>query len=123
MTCMKTKLALVCDDDRDVLDSLSGLLADLGWEAICLESAVNIISKIGIVKPDVIIMDNWLPGEGGVSAIKKIKEHSDFNKIPVILISGSDHVSSLASYAGAEMFIQKPVVREELSHMLHRHQV
>lgn len=115
---MKTKRALVCDDDKDVLNSLHALLAELGWEAICLENAVNIISKIEAVKPSVVIMDNWLPGEGGVSAIKKIKEHPDFHRIPVILISGSDHVSSLASYAGADMFIQKPVVRDELSQLL-----
>ena len=115
---MKTKRVLLCDDDKDVLDSLQELLTELGWETICLESAVNIISKIEAVNPTVIIMDNWLPVEGGVSAIKKIKEHSEFNKIPVILISGSDHISSLASYAGADMFLQKPILKESLSKML-----
>ena len=115
---MKTKRVLLCDDDKDVLDSLQELLTELGWEAICLESAVNIISKIEAVNPTVIIMDNWLPVEGGVSAIKKIKEHPEFNKIPVILISGSDHISSLASYAGADMFLQKPILKENLSKSL-----
>ena len=115
---MKTKRVLLCDDDKDVLDSLQELLTELGWEAVCLESAVNIISKIEAVNPTVIIMDNWLPVEGGVSAIKKIKEHSEFNKIPVILISGSEHIASLASYAGADMFLQKPILKESLSKML-----
>lgn len=109
---------LICDDDKDVLHYLNELLTELGWEAVCSENAVNVISKIEAIKPSLIIMDNWLPGEGGVSAIKKIKQHTDFSKIPVILISGSDHVSSLASYAGADMYIQKPVVREHLGNIL-----
>lgn len=115
---MKTKRALVCDDDKDVLNSMKELLTELGWETVCLESAVKIVSKLKTVKPSVIIMDNWLPGEGGVSAIRKIKERREYSKIPVILISGSEHISSLASYAGADMYLQKPITRENLSGLL-----
>lgn len=112
------KRVLVCDDDKDVLYYLDELLTELGWETVCQESAVNIIHKLETVRPALIIMDNWLPGEGGVTAIKKIKEHPDFNKIPVIFISGSEHVSSLASYAGADIYIQKPVGRDDLAKIL-----
>lgn len=115
---MKTKRVLICDDDKDVLCSLEELLTELNWEVVCSENAANIISKIEAVKPSVIIMDNWLPGEGGVTAIRKIKEHSDFNKIPVIFITGSEHISSLASYAGADLYLQKPVTSESLTHIL-----
>jgi CheY-like chemotaxis protein len=115
---MKTKRALVCDDDKDVLNSIKQLLTELGWETVCLESAVKIVSKLKTVQPSVIIMDNWLPGEGGVSAIRKIKERREYSKIPVILISGSDHISSLASYAGADMYLQKPITRDNLSGLL-----
>jgi CheY-like chemotaxis protein len=115
---MKRKRVLICDDDKDVLGCLQEILTELNWEAVCSENALNIISKIDSAKPSVIIMDNWLPGEGGVSATKKIKEHTEFGKIPVIFITGSEHISSLASYAGADLYLQKPVAKENLAKVL-----
>ncbi|HXI00961.1 MAG TPA: response regulator [Sphingobacteriaceae bacterium] len=115
---MKTKRVLICDDDKDVLNYLEEILTEMNWEVVCSESASNIIGKIETAKPSVIIMDNWLPGEGGVTAIKKIKEHPVFNKIPVVFITGSEHISSLASYAGADLYLQKPVTTDSLTQIL-----
>ncbi len=74
------KRILVCDDDVAILDILEYFLTDSGWEVVTSFSVDNIIAKVENSRPSVIIMDNWIPGVGGIEATRTIKKHPIFNK-------------------------------------------
>ena len=64
--------------------------------------------------PDLIFLDLNLPGERGLETLVKIKNYSDFNSIPVIVMTASDDRKDLLeSYRkGAVFFIHKPLDKD-----------
>ena len=102
------KRVLVCDDDLDILDILDYALTDSGWEVVKSYTVDDIISKIEKARPSVIIMDNWIPGVGGIVATQVIKKHPIFSKIPVIYLTANNDIEKLASCAGADLALPKP---------------
>jgi CheY-like chemotaxis protein len=83
------KRILVCDDDLDILDILDYALTDEGWEVVKTYTVDNIIDKVQSAQPSVIIMDNWIPGVGGIEATQAIKRHPVFRNIPVIYLTAN----------------------------------
>ena len=64
--------------------------------------------------PDVIIMDNWIPGPGGIEATRLLKLAPETQDIPVIFFSANSNVTQLAREAQADYFLQKPFDITEL---------
>ena len=65
---------------------------------------------------DLILMDIHMPGTDGLQACRDLKAHPQYQDIPVIIISGAEHLESLRSAfdAGAMDFLRKPPERIEL---------
>lgn len=114
------KRILVCDDDLDILDILDYALTDSGWEVIKSYTVDDIISKIEKAKPSVIIMDNWIPGVGGIVATQVIKKHPIFSKIPVIYLTANNDIEKLASSAGADLALPKPFDLDVLTRLVEK---
>ncbi|HEY1024544.1 MAG TPA: response regulator [Sphingobacteriaceae bacterium] len=102
------KRVLVCDDDRDILDIIDYILTDAGWQVEKSENVNDIIDKIESWNPSVILMDNWIPDMGGIAATQLIKDHPLHKDIPVVYITANSNISSLASQAGADLYLAKP---------------
>jgi two-component system alkaline phosphatase synthesis response regulator PhoP len=66
------------------------------------------------VKSPGIIMDNRIPGPGGLEATRSLKMDSDTQDIPVIFFSANSNVTQLAKEANADYFLQKPFDISEL---------
>ena len=56
---------LIFDDDKDILELCSLILSRRGFVTSGETSCKDVIHKIQEVKPDVILMDNWIPDIGG----------------------------------------------------------
>ncbi len=110
---MKEKI-LIVDDEKGILETLSEILQDEGYETFLSEDAehgLDILEKESI---DLVFLDVWLPGISGIDAIKYIKEkHGD---IPVIMISGHGkvEVAVQAVKLGAFDFLEKPLSMERV---------
>ena len=102
------KRVLVCDDEQDILDIIEFVLADAGWEVITTTHVNNILDQVEESNPSVILMDNWIPGSGGIAATQAIKAHPVFRDIPVIYITANNDISHLAKQAGADFALPKP---------------
>src|SRR6476469_6080486 len=102
------KRVLVCDDDLDILDILDYALTDSGWEVVKSYTVDDIIDKVENAQPSVIIMDNWIPGVGGIEATQAIKKHPVFKNIPVIYLTANNDIETLAEKAGADLSLPKP---------------
>lgn len=109
---------MIFDDDKDILSICTFLLRRLGWEVSSSANCDRIVDKVSAENPDVILMDNWIPEEGGIVATRLLKEHDTLKKIPVIYFSANRDVEALAKEAGADSYIQKPFDVKELEKMI-----
>ena len=79
------------------------------------EEALNFLYKKGEYKnvpiPGLILLDLNLPGVSGYEVLEKIKENDKLRRIPVIILTVSDHEEDvIKTYdLGANSFITKPV--------------
>ena len=99
---------LIFDDDKDILELCSIILLQKGYETIGENNSKDVIEKVTGASPDVILMDVWIPGIGGVEAVQLLKSTSETNHIPVILFSANNNIELIAKEAKADYFLKKP---------------
>jgi DNA-binding NtrC family response regulator len=102
------KRVIIYDDDTDLLEVCSLILASRNFDVITKDKCTEILSDLEEHQPSVILMDNWIPDVGGVRATQIIKESKAFQHIPVIFFSANNNVTELAEEAGADFFLHKP---------------
>jgi two-component system cell cycle response regulator DivK len=109
-----SKRVLIFDDDIDILQICTIVLRKKGFEVITLNNSNQVVSQVRSHRPDVIIMDNWIPGPGGIEATRLLKLSRETQDIPVIFFSANSNVAQLALDARADYFLQKPFDITEL---------
>ena len=112
------KRILICDDDVDILSICTYILEEQGWQVHTRTNCNNILEVLSEVKPQVILMDNWIPETGGIRATQIIKSVDEFKNIPVIYFSANNDIKSLANEAGADTYLAKPFDIEELEQVI-----
>jgi two-component system alkaline phosphatase synthesis response regulator PhoP len=108
------KKVLILDDDLDILQICSIVLKKKGFDVSTLNNSHQVVERVRSHQPDVILMDNWIPGPGGIEATKELKSTPDLQSIPVIFFSANSNVTQLAREAQADYFLQKPFDITEL---------
>jgi putative two-component system response regulator len=105
------KVALIVDDDEDVLNLIKSLLEAEKIKSLCAKSSDE---AIGIFKTskyiDLLVVDYFLPDASGTKGTKIIEFAKSLRpNLPIIAISGSAEEAELASLvAGAIFMISKP---------------
>jgi diguanylate cyclase (GGDEF)-like protein len=115
---------LIVDDSLVSRTFIGDLLNEVGFaDLIVCESAEEAYQAIGFNEPDrtttdvdLALLDINLPGKSGIEVCREFSEHPLFNDIPIIIISGVDHLEGLdaAFSAGATDYITKPPSHTEL---------
>jgi two-component system phosphate regulon response regulator PhoB len=106
---MVKKKILILDDDQDLLDVLSILLTESGYNIQTLTTGESIFEEIKKFHPDLVLMDVMLGGMDGRLICKRMKAETDTLNLPVILISGSYNLAQNLSEQGAPNdFMSKP---------------
>ncbi len=108
------KKVLILDDDPDILQICTIVLRKKGFTVATLNNSSNILENVRGCLPDVIIMDNWIPGPGGIEATRQLKNDPHLRDVPVIFFSANSNVTQLARDAQADYFLQKPFDISEL---------
>ena len=109
-----SKRVLILDDDLDILQICTIVLKKKGFEVLTLNNSNQVLEQVRAYQPDVILMDNWIPGPGGIEATRTLKMGADTQDIPVIFFSANSNVIQLAQEAKADYFLQKPFDISEL---------
>ena len=109
-----SKKILVIDDEKSILETLSGILADEGFTPVCLDSAESGLKHLRSEAVDLVLLDIWMPGMDGLEALKKIKE--DYPELQVIMISGHGTIETAvqATKMGAFDFVEKPLSYDKI---------
>lgn len=103
------------DDDQDILDVVSYILMESGYEVETLSTGEEIFGVIRQFNPDLVLMDVMLADMDGRLICRDLKAGLSTNHIPVILISGThDLAQSLNRQGAPNDFIPKPFDLENL---------
>ena len=78
---------LIVDDEMDMRIFLSTLFETSGYLPIATRDGQDGLAKAKALKPDLIILDVMMPGEGGALMYKALKSDPDLAPIPVIMLS------------------------------------
>jgi two-component system, NtrC family, nitrogen regulation response regulator NtrX len=105
---------LVVDDEAGIRESLSSILKDEGYLVDSVGSAEAALERAATGDIDVILLDVWLPGIDGLTALSRFQA---FLRPPaVIMISGHGTIETAvrATKLGAFDFLEKPLSLERI---------
>ncbi|HCC68984.1 MAG TPA: Fis family transcriptional regulator [Nitrospiraceae bacterium] len=111
---MTKATVLVVDDEESILDALSGILEDEGYEVITASSGEEAITKVTEYAPELIILDVWMPGIDGIETLKAIKGLNNDSMVIMISGHGSIDIAVKATKLGAYDFLEKPLSLEKI---------
>ncbi|MCH8529718.1 MAG: EAL domain-containing protein [Saccharospirillum sp.] len=102
---------LVVDDDEDLLALYESVLTDAGysvWTATNAEAALSVLEQ---KKPEMVLLDIYMPGCNGLELGRLIRQHEEYTSIPLLFMSATaDTDVQLASARLAnDEFISKPI--------------
>ncbi len=112
-----TARILVVDDNPGIAALMSQLLTMRGYEVITAGDAQTAEAEVRRQAPDLILSDVRMPGKSGYELCRDLKENPATRLIPFVLITGlTDSAEKLRGIeAGADDFLNKPVLAEELT--------
>jgi putative two-component system response regulator len=107
---------LVVDDQPSIAGLMSQLLSARGYDVITAANAEQAEAEVRRRTPDLILSDVMMPGKSGYEFCRGLKDNPATRLIPFVLITGlsdsGDKVRGIE--AGADDFLNKPVLAEEL---------
>lgn len=108
---------MVVEDEHDIRDILKNLLEEEGFEVVALENGLRIMEELGAHSPDLLLLDQMLPGKTGVEAVREVRSSEQFANLPIIMVTGlsgeDDKVNALD--LGADDYVTKPFYPKELA--------
>ncbi|MBP6244770.1 response regulator [Limnohabitans sp.] len=106
---------LVVDDELGIRDLLSEILFDEGHQVELAENAAKAREARLRMRPDLVLLDIWMPDTDGVSLLKEWAAAGLLN-MPVIMMSGHATIDTAvdAVKIGAQAFLEKPITLQKL---------
>jgi DNA-binding NtrC family response regulator len=107
---MANARVLVVDDEPDIRQTVRDILEDEGYVVDTAESAAAARELRRVQRPDLVLLDIWMPDLDGISLLREWSERGGL-PCPVIMISGHGTVETAveATRLGAWDFIEKPI--------------
>ncbi|MCL2174912.1 MAG: response regulator [Treponema sp.] len=104
------KKILIADDETVNLDFFEVMLSKLGFVVEKCDNGPDVLEKVKKFHPDLIILDNIMPGMTGREITKILKNDQNFKDISIIMLSALDDVKDkVAGFeAGVDDYITKP---------------
>ena len=112
---------LVVDDEPDITFLLRDILEDEGFTVSVAQDAAEAREARRARRPDLILLDIWLPDTDGISLLKEWAHQAHFDS-PVVMMSGHGTIETAveATRLGAYDYIEKPLSTPKLLLSVHR---
>jgi DNA-binding NtrC family response regulator len=106
---------LVVDDELGIRDLLFEILNDEGHTVELAENAAQARLARQAARPDLVLLDIWMPDTDGVTLLKEWAGAGLLN-MPVIMMSGHATIDTAveATRIGAQAFLEKPITMQKL---------
>lgn len=104
------------EDDGNIRELVVYTLNTTGMEARGFENGSELMKALASEMPELVLLDIMLPGEDGLSILKKLKSSSKTKQIPVIMVTakGAEYDVVKGLDAGADDYVTKPFGMMEL---------
>ncbi len=116
---MSQKILLV-DDEKKICSILTRILSDEGYSVKAVGSGEEAVEILDSFEPELILMDQNMPGISGIEAMALIKEKYPDLTVIILTAYGSIPLAVEAIKQGAYDYISKPFDNEELIIIIHR---
>ncbi len=106
---------LVVDDELGIRALLSEILTDEGHTVELAENAAQARQKRETLRPDLVLLDIWMPDVDGVTLLKEWSAGGQLS-MPVVMMSGHGTIDTAveATKYGASAFLEKPITLQKL---------
>jgi DNA-binding NtrC family response regulator len=106
---------LVVDDEVGIRELLSEILRDEGHQVRLAQNASEARQIRGRVRPDLVLLDIWMPDTDGISLLKEWASTGQLT-MPVVMMSGHGTIDTAveATRIGAYAFLEKPIALQKL---------
>ena len=107
---------LVVEDDPAQADFTTTILRKAGMETDTVTEPLRIMEALEAFRPDLILMDIYMPDINGIELTSIIREDPDFLTIPIVFVSGEQNPEKQldALSVGGDDFIAKPIKPKHL---------
>lgn len=118
---------LIVDDEVPILNSLSKILEDEGYEVTVAKSGAEALKLMTTEPPDLLLLDIWMPEMDGLETLRRAREQAP--RLPVMMMSGHGSIETAvkAIKLGAYDYIEKPLSLENVTlrvrHALDQHRL
>jgi UDP-3-O-[3-hydroxymyristoyl] N-acetylglucosamine deacetylase len=111
---------LIIDDEKSILESLSSILEDEGFEVCTARDGKEGLAAFDREKPRIVLLDVWMPEMDGLEVLKQVRERDP--EAAVIVISGHGTISTAveAVKMGAIDYLEKPLSIDKILEVISR---
>jgi DNA-binding response OmpR family regulator len=109
-------VVLIADDDPDILALVSFRLQRAGYEILQARNGEEAVQMALDRRPDLAILDVMMPRMDGYEATRRLRQHEETRRMPVILLTARVQEEDIARGfdAGADDYVKKPFSPQEL---------
>jgi DNA-binding NtrC family response regulator len=117
---MEVAKIIVVDDELSILKLLKEALTQWGYHVVCVSTGVEALEAIRTELFDAAITDIRMPEMSGLDLLREIKRHDE--SIEVVVMTGYPTIASAveALKEGAYDYLSKPLILDELRHLMAR---
>lgn len=105
---------LIVENDEMTAEVLDIILEENGYAAV-RSVPPRLFADLAAHSPALVLMDVWLDGVSGDDLCRSIKQHADYGRIPVILMSAANGLEVTAGLCSADGYVEKPF---DLDHLV-----
>ena len=118
---------LIVDDEVSILNSLSSILEDEGYEVSVAKSGVEALKLCTVNPPELMMLDIWMPEMDGLETLRRLRELVPHTQVMMMSGHGSIETAVKAIKLGAYDYIEKPLSLENVTlrvkHALDQHRL
>ncbi|GIL18715.1 MAG: DNA-binding response regulator [Oligoflexia bacterium] len=107
---------LIVEDEDDIRNLIVDQFRESGIGAEGLSNGKEVLIKMETFKPDVVLLDQMMPGKSGNEIIRDIRGNSRYADTPIMMVTGlnSEEEKIAALELGADDYVTKPFSMREV---------
>lgn len=108
--------ALIIEDEVEICEFLVSQFCENGFEAIGLGCSDKVMGTLEHFVPDIILLDQMMPGRSGKEVVREIRANARFSETPIMMVTGLDgEMDKVAALElGADDYVTKPFSVKEV---------
>ena len=116
---MRRKKILVADDDTDILEVMTLILNEKGYDVKTEKNGEKVLQMKEDL-PDLLLLDIRMSGMDGRDICRQLKSQDQTRNLPIIMLSANIDIQKMSAECGANAYLPKPFDINELVKMINR---